>query len=805
MSVAASSDPVNAAAGPPGDSVPLPACATGSSRAKPQPPCLAAALDYLARGWPALALCPPDHAGVNGWHEENCNHPGKVPCGRYFQKWLAYKDRLPGAKTLRLAWAENPRYNVGVATGPLSFLALDVEGAGGEGFLARELGELPVTPEFLTGKGRRLLFAWPAGLDLSNEQYTFGPDDELRVLCKGRQTAMPPSVHESGAVYKWRQGRGPELPLAPPPPRLLELLQGKAAPKAEAPRPAPVKLDGRTPDAVLRAAAYVKAYPSGTEGQDASGNAFALACRLTRGFGLDDETALRLMLHSGWNDGCRGKDGRAWPWAEKELRHKLDGARKAPEKEAEGYLLNAPRRSGGPARRPSGRSEGWQAAGGAEGPGHGERDRVWHLLERSAGPLSVQEISAAMEQEAGATANLLEQMVGEGAAQKVGDGYAVRRGPRADVEQDEHGDAWEGEPAGASTAQAAADEHDTGEYALGELLDRHPNLRPPVVHGLLRQGETMNVIAPSKVGKSWLVIDLALAAATGGTWLGGFRAERGEALILDNELHPETLADRLRKVAEARGIDLGALRDRITVKVLRGRLRDILSLRTYLDRFGPGRFKLIILDTLYRMLPADVSESGNAEMAGVYNVIDSYADRLGCSFVAIHHASKGNQADKAVTDVGSGAGSMSRAADSHLILRQHEEDGVYVLEAAVRSWAPVEPQCLRWQFPVWEPERGLSPDQLRRPEEKRREARRAVKTSSDDAQLLVMLDRLDPGRQGYGVNRVREELSWDYRRMNGAITRLVAHDLLERCRAAVDIGCNGTREVDGIRRPSVQD
>jgi RecA-family ATPase len=67
-----------------------------------------------------------------------------------------------------------------------------------------------------------------------------------------------------------------------------------------------------------------------------------------------------------------------------------------------------------------------------------------------------------------------------------------------------------------------------------------------------------------------------------------------------------------------------------------------------------------------------VSENDNASMAAVYNAIDRYADRLGCCFVAIHHASKGSQAEKSVTDVGAGAGSMSRAADTHLILRPHE-------------------------------------------------------------------------------------------------------------------------------------
>ena len=38
----------------------------------PVPPCLAAAFEYLRRGWSALPLCPADHEGVSGRHEQQC-------------------------------------------------------------------------------------------------------------------------------------------------------------------------------------------------------------------------------------------------------------------------------------------------------------------------------------------------------------------------------------------------------------------------------------------------------------------------------------------------------------------------------------------------------------------------------------------------------------------------------------------------------------------------------------------------------------------------------------------------------------
>lgn len=247
-------------------------------------------------------------------------------------------------------------------------------------------------------------------------------------------------------------------------------------------------------------------------------------------------------------------------------------------------------------------------------------------------------------------------------------------------------------------------------------------LRKPVLHGLLRSGETMNVIAPPKTGKSWLVLGQAMSIATGRPWLGLFPAERGQVLILDNELHPETIAHRIPKVAEALRVGMDEIYEQIYVHPLRGQLRDILSMSSYFEAIEPGQYAAIVLDAMYRFLPAGTDENDNGAMAGIYNRLDAYAERLGCCFIAIHHTTKGNQSAKSVTDVGAGAGSQSRAADAHLVLRPHEQPGAVVLEAVVRSWPPVEPIVLRWEFPIWVPAPDLDPRALRS-EKPRRAAR----------------------------------------------------------------------------------
>jgi hypothetical protein len=256
-------------------------------------------------------------------------------------------------------------------------------------------------------------------------------------------------------------------------------------------------------------------------------------------------------------------------------------------------------------------------------------------------------------------------------------------------------------------------------YTFGQLEAKYPQLREPVLEGLLRVGETMNIIASSKVGKSWLVDDLALAFVTCRPWLSTFASYGGNAMIVDNELHPPTIADRLARVAKERGILRDEYKDKITICPLRGKLKDLNQLKAFFDTLRPGQFRIIILDAWYRLLPAGTDESDNGAIASLYNLIDAVADRLGCCFCIIHHSSKGNQGGKAVTDVGSGAGSQSRAVDCHLIIRPHEEPGVAVIDAATRSFPPVKPMCISWDFPVWNVADDLDPTALKSDKPKR--------------------------------------------------------------------------------------
>jgi hypothetical protein len=252
--------------------------------------------------------------------------------------------------------------------------------------------------------------------------------------------------------------------------------------------------------------------------------------------------------------------------------------------------------------------------------------------------------------------------------------------------------------------------------SIRELVRQHPVMKEVLIDQIMRVEEVGNLVAGTKLHKTYLIIDLAITMATGGKWLGEYQTKQGRVLILDNELHPETSADRYKKVGSHRGIPDDYM-DNIDIVNLRGKgCTSIMDLRPMFDSITPGTYNLIILDAIYRFLPFDRGESENdgTVWLKLYNELDKLAKQLKCSFLLVHHTSKGDQSEKAITDLGSGSGSQSRATDNHLTLRSHEEDDCVVLDAALRSFPPLQTTGLRWNYPVWAIDHSLDVTKLRK-------------------------------------------------------------------------------------------
>jgi len=232
-------------------------------------------------------------------------------------------------------------------------------------------------------------------------------------------------------------------------------------------------------------------------------------------------------------------------------------------------------------------------------------------------------------------------------------------------------------------------------WTAKELMDTFKEMKEPLIAGLLRREEVMNIVAAPKTGKSWLVLQLAIALTTGNTWLGR-ECTKSRVLLIDNELHEETESARLRYVANAMGVSNDEL-DGLSLGMQRGGAKSLYELPQQLKAINEEKmhFDVIVIDALYKALPKDIDENSNGQITGIYNLIERIAREQKAAIVLVHHTSKGNQANKSVTDIGSGAGAQSRAPDTHLALRPHREKGVVSVSCCVRSFRPVDPFCIK--------------------------------------------------------------------------------------------------------------
>lgn len=247
-----------------------------------------------------------------------CPSAGKHP---RFREW---QNEASSEAAVIADWKQRfPEANVGVATGEASgFFVLDVDPDGdGPATLARlieEHGELPHTPQALTGSGgSHFLFALP-DFEITNSAGKLGPGLDTRG--NGGQIVVAPSVSAKGA-YRWIVEPW-NTPLAPAPDWLLELLRRKPE-RAAAPNKPTLdvgEFPPASPEVLAAAREALEVHGPAVEGQGGDQHTFVAACLLVHDFALTEEEAWPLFLE--WNESCQPQ------WSESDLNAKLRGGNK---------------------------------------------------------------------------------------------------------------------------------------------------------------------------------------------------------------------------------------------------------------------------------------------------------------------------------------------------------------------------------------------------------------------------------------------------------------------------------------------
>ena len=206
---------------------------------------------------------------------------------------------------------------------------------------------------------------------------------------------------------------------------------------------------------------------------------------------------------------------------------------------------------------------------------------------------------------------------------------------------------------------------------VASVWDNIPELAPPLIDGILRQGHKMLFVGASKAGKSFLEIELCISIAEGRSWLGRM-CTQGRVLYINLELDRASCLHRFKDVYQALRVPPENLQN-IDVWNLRGRSVPMDKLVPKLiRRAAKQNYIAIILDPIYKVITGD--ENSADQMAHFCNQFDRICTELGCSVIYCHHHSKGVQVGKRSMDRASGSGVFARDPDALLDMIELELD-----------------------------------------------------------------------------------------------------------------------------------
>ena len=207
---------------------------------------------------------------------------------------------------------------------------------------------------------------------------------------------------------------------------------------------------------------------------------------------------------------------------------------------------------------------------------------------------------------------------------------------------------------------------------LGDCWDNMEPLTECLIEGVLRKGHKMLIAGPSKAGKSFALIELAIAIAEGTSWLvPEFKCAQGKVLYVNLEVDNKSSKRRFRDVYERLGMPDAPHRWNIEIWNLRGKSLPMDKLAPKLIRRCEKKpVDAVIIDPIYKVITGD--ENAADQMSNFCNQFDKVCNSLNAAVIYCHHHSKGAQGGKKSIDRASGSGVFARDPDAMLDLAQLE-------------------------------------------------------------------------------------------------------------------------------------
>ena len=246
--------------------------------------------------------------------------------------------------------------------------------------------------------------------------------------------------------------------------------------------------------------------------------------------------------------------------------------------------------------------------------------------------------------------------------------------------------------------------------SLSSFADSAPSVPEELIKGVLRVGHKMLAAGPSKAGKSFSLMELAVAFAEKTKWLG-FDVRQGKVMYVNLEIDRASCIKRFFEIYKALGIKPQHM-DNISLWNLRGRALPLNKLvPKLLNKMRGKDYEALIIDPIYKVITGD--ENSAEDMALFCNEFDKICSEVKCAAIYCHHHSKGAQGFKKSIDRASGSGVLSRDPDAIIDFIELDvpqetynqiapEDGAtaWRVEGSLREFKPFKPFNCWFTHPV---------------------------------------------------------------------------------------------------------
>lgn len=246
------------------------------------------------------------------------------------------------------------------------------------------------------------------------------------------------------------------------------------------------------------------------------------------------------------------------------------------------------------------------------------------------------------------------------------------------------------------------------------FIDAEIPLPLELVQGVLHQGTKLVLGGPSKAYKTWALLDLCVAVATGSDWWG-FPCVKGPVLYINFEIPRPFMRRRLEAVCQAKGITLNP--GDIDIWNLRGHAASFEKLlEEIIAQVMERGYVLIVIDPTYKVM-GERDENSASDMNNLMNTFERICNETSAAVAFGSHFAKGNAAGKEAIDRISGSGVTARDPDSIITLTRHSAgDAYFTADFTLRNMPKVEPFVLMREHPLMIRCEELDPNDLKRPE-----------------------------------------------------------------------------------------